>query len=515
MPQFADIITGRMKELPVGVATAMAGELWSRYESDVVAFARECCKLKVEEVGKASRWAPFDLWPAQEKAMRLMDTSRRSVVLKARQLGLTWLSLAIILHRIVFREGVTCLIISLREIEAKETLKKLRGMWERLPHWLKAPMPHLQDDATCFQLSNGAMVRALPSQRGDSYTVSFALIDEAAMIPRLKTLLGSMEPTAGDTGQICLVSRANKSDPIGTFATMARTALVDRKGDWAGFFLPWSARPGRTQQWYKERCDSAMDRFQCLDSVHEQYPATIEEALAPSTSTVRIPASHVSVISAPELGRPFPGQPGVTIFRDPEPHLRYVIGVDAADGLPDGDESAFSVVCVETGEEVCAGAGQWDSGYTLPNLVAVVARYYAAPAGGGTTTDFSDRCSVLCERNSIGQATINKLGELAIHQQYGPDSKLGYQKTATTKMGLWTDVASIVYEHYTDASAGVDVAPLIRSREVASQVGMIQRGTCKAPPGHHDDRADAWALAQWARSRMPKATSFGALGRRR
>lgn len=510
VPQFADIITQKMKEVPVGVATAMAAQLWSRYESDVVAFARECCKLKVEESGKSARWAPFDLWPAQEEAMRLMDTSRRSVVLKARQLGLTWLSLAIILHRLVFREGVTCLIISLREVEAKETLKKLRGMWDRLPHWLKAPQPHLQDDATCFQLSNGSMCRALPSNRGDSYTVSFALVDEAAMIPRLKTLLGSMEPTAGDTGQICLVSRANKSDPIGTFATMARIALVDRKGDWAGCFLPWSARPGRTQEWYRERCDSAMERFQCLDSVHEQYPATIEEALAPSTSTVRIPSSHVSGITSIELGREFPGQPGVRIYRDPEPHLRYVIGADAADGLPDGDESAFSVLCVETGEEVCAGAGQWDSGYTLPQVLAVVARYYAC-----NTTDFSDRCSVLCERNSIGQATINKLRELAIHQLYGPDNKIGYQKTASTKTGLWTDVATIVYEHYTDANAGVDVAPLIRSREVASQVGLIQRDTCKAPPGLHDDRADAWALAQWARSKMPKTTSFGALGRRR
>ncbi|MBK8049293.1 MAG: hypothetical protein IPK16_20555 [Anaerolineales bacterium] len=39
-------------------------------------------------------WVRFELWPAQERTLQTMADSRKLVVLKARQLGISWLSLA-------------------------------------------------------------------------------------------------------------------------------------------------------------------------------------------------------------------------------------------------------------------------------------------------------------------------------------------------------------------------------------------------------------------------------------
>ena len=49
------------------------------------------------------RWMPFELWPAQAWAINEMFLNRLVVVLKARQLGLSWLTLSFALWLMLFR----------------------------------------------------------------------------------------------------------------------------------------------------------------------------------------------------------------------------------------------------------------------------------------------------------------------------------------------------------------------------------------------------------------------------
>ncbi len=62
-----------------------------------------------------------------------MAASRKLVILKARQLGISWLCLSYALWLMLFQAPATILLFSLREEEAKELLWRLRGMYERLP----------------------------------------------------------------------------------------------------------------------------------------------------------------------------------------------------------------------------------------------------------------------------------------------------------------------------------------------------------------------------------------------
>src|SRR5262249_47211753 len=103
-----------------------------------VHFADRYCRVLSETAGPAADWVPFRLWPAQPGAARQFQERRLLVVLKARQLGLTWLALAFGLWHVLLHPVATVLLFSRRDDEATDLLARLKGMHQRLPPWLKA-----------------------------------------------------------------------------------------------------------------------------------------------------------------------------------------------------------------------------------------------------------------------------------------------------------------------------------------------------------------------------------------
>ena len=61
----------------------------------------------------------FHLWEGQKKALNSFLTERLNIVLKARQLGLTWLALAYAVWCMVFRAGFSVVALSKKEDDAK------------------------------------------------------------------------------------------------------------------------------------------------------------------------------------------------------------------------------------------------------------------------------------------------------------------------------------------------------------------------------------------------------------
>ncbi len=84
-------------------------------------------------------WIPFKLWPAQVDTLTAMQNERLLCILKARQLGLSWLTLAYVLWEMLYRPAATALLFSKRDDEAIELLDaRLKGMYIRLPAWMQA-----------------------------------------------------------------------------------------------------------------------------------------------------------------------------------------------------------------------------------------------------------------------------------------------------------------------------------------------------------------------------------------
>jgi hypothetical protein len=88
---------------------------------------------------QARGWVRFRLWPAQVWALEQLASHRLAVVLKARQLGMSWLAVGFGLWQMIFRPAATVLLFSQRDDEAVHLLTfRLRGMYDRLPPLFRA-----------------------------------------------------------------------------------------------------------------------------------------------------------------------------------------------------------------------------------------------------------------------------------------------------------------------------------------------------------------------------------------
>ena len=422
-------------------------------------------------------WVPFELWPAQIAALDIIHGNQLSVVLKARQIGLTWLCLAYALWCMIFRPIASILIFSKRDVDAIYLLSedRLRGMYDRLPEWLKIGHDIHTDNAHEWSMANESTARSFPTSAGDSYTATLAIVDEADLSPDLNSLLRAVKPTIANGGKMVLLSRADKDKPVSDFKKIYMDAKAE-KTPWAYIFLPWYVHPRRTVKWYEAEKTDILSRTGSLDDLYEQYPATDSEALRPRSMDKRIPHEWLSEVYVEEEGDNSVGLTGLTVFKRPEDKKLYVIGVDPAEGNPNSDESAATVLDLMTGEQV-AILGEKLQPNTFADYVEKLAGFY-------------NEASVLVERNNHGHAILLKLSEDGFEGTLnGFDGRPGWHNTTKGKALMYTHCTKVVQEK------DVIVHDFLTFQQLASIVGS----TLKAPEHEHDDRATAFALAQCAR----------------
>ena len=429
-------------------------------------------------------WLPFDLWPAQRRTLRTIERERLTIVLKARQLGLTWLCLGFALWLLIFHPAAAVLLFSRRDDEAIYMLgdERLKGMYARLPDWMRALAPVSTSNDHEWSLATGSVARAFPTSAGDSYTASLAIVDEADLVPDLGRLMRAVKPTIDGGGRMVLLSRSDKSNPNSEFKRIYRAAKAG-ESPWAAVFLPWHVRPERSPDWYAEQTRDVLSRTGALDDLHEQYPATDAEALAPRSLDKRLPAAWLDQcyqalqpIAPPDA----PAIAGLVVYRAPQIGRQYVIGADPAEGNPTSDDSALAVVDADSGEEVAALVGKLQPS-TLAAHAATLSSYY-------------NGAEVLVERNNHGHAVLLWLSDNAplVHLVEGSDGKPGWLSNSRGKTLLYDSAADVLR----------DGDAVIHSFETYLQLASIEGSTLRAPDGEHDDRADSYALAQLARGRM-------------
>jgi hypothetical protein len=274
-----------------------------------------------------------------------------------------------------------------------------------------------------------------------------------------------------------LLSRADKTQPQSVFKRIY-TGAKQKETGWVGLFLPWHARPDREQEWYEAQKTEILQRTGALDDLHEQYPASDLEALAPRTLDKRIAAvwlqqCYVEVTPLALSNEPrAPSIPGLEVYKLPEPGHHYVIGADPAEGNPTSDDSALAVLDAGTGEEVASLAGK---------LQPAVLAAHASALGG-----WYNQACILVERNNHGHAVLLWLREHCnLRCLTGEDGKDGWSSTVKGKVTL--------YDRCTDAFRNSEV--ILHTFATYAQLASIDGSTLRAPTGEPDDRADAFALA--------------------
>ncbi len=494
--------------------------------------------VRIEDKSTSS-WIPFRLWrsredpvgdrglsPSQWDALRVLFCHGRVSILKARQLGLTWLCLAIVLWYVVHRPGFMAMMYSLREKEAFKLVKRLKGMYRELPWWMKEGRRVRNDSAGEWEFDDGTTVMGFSTNSGDSYQANVVLMDEATLVPVLQELIGRVRPVVDSVfqGQFWMISRANKEDPDNVFNRifMSSRKVLEDSGDrvlgwkeWVGVFLPWWLAPYRDAGFYEAERKNAVEVERHTDSLYSMYPNTIEEALSPSTTNKRLPREWVlGVMEEVEMvdagvGVLSVGREELRVYRLPVVGREYVIGADAAEGLSSSDNSVAVVVDRGSGEE-CAILCAKYSPQVLAQYIHVLSRWYN---GAG----------VMCERMNHGHAVIMRLEQLGVWLLDGMDDRPGWLSSQQGKIRMYDMAADVLFSWWQGkmeddrrrerlreslAEVGVELQDsnargkhcgMIHTRELALELMSIERLRLVAPDGSHDDRADAWAFAQCGR----------------
>lgn len=240
--------------------------------------------VKIEDKDAPALLVPFRLWPAQRQALRAFAQYRRCIVLKARQLGLTWLALAEASRLLALTPGRTVVALSRSEEEAKELVRRmgviLRGMPEFAaeqgaapPGW-QGPVFRVSAMAVALRWPDGpdGVFKALPSgpSVGRSFTADLILLDEWAFQQFAEEIWRSAFP---------VINRPEGGRVIG-LSTIRRGSLfealyTDPNNGFHKIFLPWNTDPRRDEAWYRATLLALGE-----DGVRQEYPASVEEALA-------------------------------------------------------------------------------------------------------------------------------------------------------------------------------------------------------------------------------------------
>jgi hypothetical protein len=436
---------------------------------------------------------PFRLWDGQRSVLATFDASDRVIVLKARQLGISWLAVAYAVWLAVFRPGRLILVFSKGQLEADELLRRARFIYDRLPGWIQAVAPHRpgRDKATIneFGLANGSRIRSLPATRsaGRSFTASLILFDEAAFAEYAGELYNAAKPTIDHGGRIVIFSTANG---IGGFFHAQWTKAVAGTNGFATAFLPWWSRPGRDADWYARVLAEAHDPA----LVPQEYPANPTEAFVASGRS-RFPYSWVSAQAANVRGpiaediapvnlREMIADGSLALYATPaelaERRVRAFISADPAEGRQaergrtvDPDYSV-AVLLDADGTEWGTLSGRWEPDEFAARLWTI-AQVYRVP--------------VLVERNNHGHAVLLGLRHRGgVVLLAGHDGTPGWATTPATRPEAIAALAARLR----------DGRLAIRSQATIDEMQVFrvdETGKASAPPGHHDDRVMAWANA--------------------
>lgn len=225
-----------------------------------------------------------NIWPEQEQALLDFENHRLNIVLKARQLGFTWLALNYAARLMLCRPGRTVLGMSRSEDEAKELVRRMGVILRAIPSLVKEKgnlpgdwakhSPWFETTALSVTIHrNGKpdsvmQCFASSSDAGRSFTADLFIIDEWAAQPNAEDIWGSIFPTINRPtgGQLIGISTNQRG-------TLFETLWTTENGFYK-IFIPWYADPKRTKEWYEETKKTIGEVLMA-----QEYPATAEEAL--------------------------------------------------------------------------------------------------------------------------------------------------------------------------------------------------------------------------------------------
>jgi len=370
----------------------------------------------------------FELWPALLNAARAFAKHRLIVILKARQLGFSWLVAAFALWTGMFKRNANVLLLSQGEKEAVKLLDKCKYIYDHLPIYLQ--QKKATENTTELQFAgSGGFITALPStpDAGRSAQATLVIGDEWAFHPYAEANYKASKPTIDAGGQFIGVSTPNVDDAESFMLKIFREALRGAN-NFHAIFEGFFSRPDRTEAQYDDLCRE----YNAAD-MRSEYPRTVDEALTPLEESL-VFREWIGKLKGDVL-LPRPSEKWL-IYHKPVPEWRYVCGVDLAEGQ--GEDHDYSVATIIGRKGLNATVVAVIRTNTLrPDLFArevyELCKDYYNPL-------------LNCENNGLGIAFWQKMLELGYPRMYYKDEtarknrKPGITTTRQLKKVLCSDI---------------------------------------------------------------------------
>ena len=221
----------------------------------------------------STRVIQFQHWPMHDEILADLVTAPRLVILKARQVSISWTLAAWKTWNMLFNAGFKAGVTSAGESEAAEFIAKCRFILTHLPY--ETPV-EIDPDNVLMIAVNGRSVMGFPStpKAGRGYNFNLFVADEAAFHPWAQEAYESYE-AAAEYGQIIIVSSSEDTEGRVSNDFFQRLWQGAPDNGFKARFYPWSARPGRDAEWYEVRAARFSGR---PGAMLRNYPNTPEEA---------------------------------------------------------------------------------------------------------------------------------------------------------------------------------------------------------------------------------------------
>lgn len=265
-------------------------------------FARR--HLKIED--KTGRIISFDLWPCQVDTFGTLEEEPRVIILKGRQLGMSWLVLAFALWLAIFQQGIRILILCKKEEDSKKLLGRIKRMHRRMgrdpdsQHILSGLLVTKNDEKT-FGLGDSTIMALVGNEdSARSESAGLLILDEFAFQAEAPGIWQAGGPATEGGGRMIALSTGNGSEKSkrkgAEFAKQWRRAKLGLSG-FKAIFHNWRAHPDRDDAWYEVEEAAMGDPMK----MRIEHPTTEDDAFLIADADLIYPGSHID--AAIRLGR--------------------------------------------------------------------------------------------------------------------------------------------------------------------------------------------------------------------
>jgi Terminase large subunit, T4likevirus-type, N-terminal len=430
----------------------------------------------------------FDLYPFQEKVLKLFQKYPDSVINKSRQLGISTLVSAYSLWLMMFQRDKNVLVIATKQDTAKNIVTKVRFAYDNLPEWMRKITKSVSNNQLSLKLTNGSQIKAVSAagDSGRSEAVSLLVIDEAAFIDNIETIYTAAKMTLATGGGCIALSTPNG---VGNWFHNTYTKAQKQENNFLPISLPWTVHPERDIEWRKQQ-DVDLGVRMAAQECDCDFATSGNTVIEPEILTWYADNCIKEPLNREGLDR------ALWVWEYPDPMRYYMVVADVARG--DGmDYSAYHVIDVDTLTQVAEYKAQVDTRYFANELISIATKY--------------NRALLVIENANIGWDVIQSVLESGynnMHYSHRADNSADFQTYLSVHNGnnmlvpgftMATKIRLNVIEKMRDFVENKQV--VFRSIRLLDELRVFiwKNGKQQAMQGYNDDLVMSFAIAMFLR----------------